>query len=130
MRATARARLLSSLWALVIAAGLLYPAPPGPSSGLPEWMPTVAHLVLFLVLAWLLVPAQGEAPGRRRWAVACALAFAYGGLLEVAQIWIEGRGAEWLDVIMNGVGAVLGAAGATISASTVRQSSEYRADES
>ena len=112
MRAPHRARLSTLLWALLIAAGLLYPNPPDAGGGLPAWVAAAAHVVLFLVLAWLLVHAQGASPTGRRLAVALALSVLYGGLLELAQIPIEGRAMEWLDVGMNTIGALLGVAAA------------------
>jgi hypothetical protein len=68
----------------------------------------VAHVVVFWALArsWLAAVDAGAGWRGRAWAVIGA-AILYGGLLEIAQSVISGRHAEGLDVVADGVGAVL-----------------------
>lgn len=61
------------------------------------------HLLAFVVLAWLGLKAYP-----RRVAAALIGLFAYGGLIEILQIFIPNRSADWTDLVANGLGLLLG----------------------
>lgn len=108
-----RAHLATAGWALLTGLGLLAPEPQLARAGTPpEWLPPVAHLGLFVGMAWLLcrsLGAMGGGPLRRRQAAAAfAIAVLYGLLLEVGQLGIEGRDFDWWDLVANGIGALAG----------------------
>jgi uncharacterized protein YfiM (DUF2279 family) len=71
-----------------------------------------AHLVLYATLAWAYLRGLtgGGAATRRMAALAVALAALYGASDEFHQSFVAGRGAAWLDVGIDTLGAVLGAA--------------------
>lgn len=95
------ARILTLVLALTIAALTLMPHPPGPQ-GIPG-MDKFVHLVAFALLA---MPMAYASPARWRTVALCVLA--YGGLIEIVQP-VTGRGAEWLDLLADGLGAFGGA---------------------
>ena len=116
MRSPLTAHVLTAGWAVAVAVALLWPDPtPDGMTSLPVWVTAAAHVVLFLVLAFLLAGSLRAARKPRPLATAFLLAFAYGMALEVAQISIEGRGAEWGDVVMNGLGGLGGVLAAWVS---------------
>lgn len=90
---------------------LLIPDPAAAIGGVPGWAPSAGHLLLFLVLAFLLARSLRASSRPRPLVTAFGVAFCYGLVLELLQIPIAGRGAEWLDVVLNGIGATAGAAG-------------------
>ncbi|MCA1764868.1 MAG: VanZ family protein [Desulfobulbaceae bacterium] len=61
------------------------------------------HLLAFAVLAWLGLKAYP----RHAAAVLIGL-FAYGALVEILQIFIPSRAADWTDLIANILGLLLG----------------------
>jgi hypothetical protein len=119
------------VWGVATAGLLLAPGSSLPGSGLPETLETAlelgAHLVLFLVLAYLaghgyggyggsvgpLEPAGSkelagltDPVGRRSRVFAAVLAYCV--LLEILQIAVPGREFEFVDIAAGWFGAVLG----------------------
>ena len=79
----------------------------------------VGHLCEYLVFAWILVQVvrasphtnRGASPGVAAISVGAWLyATSYGGLMELLQVALPWRGADWTDALMNALGAVLGVA--------------------
>ena len=66
------------------------------------------HFAAFLALS---VSANLAAERKRQlaWPLATAL-LAYGALIEIAQIWIPGRDASWLDLLSDACGIACGVA--------------------
>lgn len=113
MRAFLTTHLPTASWAVLTAVGLLWPDPsPEGMDSLPDWTSTAAHFILFLVMVLLLGRSLKVAHRPRPLVTAFVLSFAYGLALEAAQVSIEGRAAEWQDVVMNGLGGLAGAAAA------------------
>ena len=76
------------------------------------------HMVAFTALAF--VATLGFPISRaRRALVLCAL-LAFGGLIEVGQLWVPGRSADWADLLADAVGVASGAtaAGLLLAASS------------
>jgi len=61
------------------------------------------HLLAFSVLTWL-----GGKAFPRKLALVMAGLLAYGGLIEILQSLTPTRSAEWLDLLADGVGILLG----------------------
>ena len=81
----------------------LTPKPPhGAESGLDK----VAHLLTFMALAFSGCLAFPASRGTRT-ALPFAL-LAYGGLIEVVQLFVPGRSAEWGDLLADGIGIAFG----------------------
>lgn len=104
------------LWGAVTAAGLLAPQSSFESaSRFPDWVPAAVHFVLFFVMVVLV--------GRRLYAIgsswpvlgAVVVAFSYGALLELGQLAVPGRAFEPEDLLMNGLGCLLGAVAASFN---------------
>lgn len=101
-----RARLAG--WAFAAYAAALFVVAVLPLSG-----PVVGggdklhHLVGFLVFALLL----GWARPRLGWLAAWGIATLYGGSIELVQLFLPWRSAEWLDLGADALGAALGLAG-------------------
>ena len=93
----------ASLALLVLS--LMPPAPHMPSTG---WDKS-NHMLGFAVLAVL---GHAAWPGRT-WIVLAGL-LAYGGLIEVLQSFTPDRFAEWGDLLADGVGLLIGKAGAVL----------------
>ena len=76
----------------------------------PEHIDKVAHVCMYLLFAWLLVQVIRATHATESvyllWA--WIYAFSYGLLMEVLQFFLPWRGASAMDVVMNGLGAVLG----------------------
>jgi VanZ family protein len=115
-RRSARRRLWTAAavgWALLVA--LLLAAPVGALVGhhrfhLPEWLEAradkVAHGGLFFVTAFFFHRARsGSERGSGDLVLALVLAVAYGGLTEIAQLWVPTRTADWLDFVADALGA-------------------------
>jgi VanZ family protein len=66
------------------------------------------HLTAFSVLAWVGVIAWHGRP-RLRWPLALGL-FAFGGLIELAQLFVPGRSSDWVDLLADTLGIALGLA--------------------
>jgi VanZ family protein len=81
---------------------------PKPLVGLESGLDKVGHLMAFTALAFsgcLAFPATR----RTRTALLFGL-LAYGGLIEVLQLFVPGRSAEWGDLLADGIGIAFGAA--------------------
>jgi len=80
----------------------------------------LGHLVVYGLLAafvaWALEGPRGELAGGRRngasrwWALPLLLCFAYGATDELHQTFVHGRGPSPVDVLIDGLGALLGLA--------------------
>ena len=95
-------RVLLVLLLVVVSYLALTPKPPEGESGLDK----VAHLLAFTSLAlsgYLGFPASRGI----RTAVVFGL-LAYGGLIEVLQLFVPGRSSEWGDLLADGIGIVFG----------------------
>jgi len=74
----------------------------------------VSNVVMFVPFGVLGVVLLGDA--RRRWALRWVVlavvgaGFALSGAIETAQLWIPGRVSTLQDVLLNGLGGLLGAA--------------------
>lgn len=92
---------LSGLAALSFGYGALAPLPPlpGPAGG-----DKLAHLVAFAAIAF---PTAALAPRHLLWLLPAG--FAYGGAIELIQPYF-GRGREFLDLVFDGLGLIVGAA--------------------
>ncbi|MBC7180468.1 MAG: VanZ family protein [Roseovarius sp.] len=91
---------LTLILALAIAMTTLMPSSGGTSPLL--GLDKLAHLVAF---ALLVMPMSLRAP--HLWPLIWIMALAYGGLIEIVQPYV-GRGAEWADLVADGLGAALG----------------------
>jgi VanZ family protein len=114
-------------WALLTAVALLMPGDPLQETGawfdLPEWLELLVdklgnwlepwadklvHFGLFLVLAFLVRRSFYSTSSDSEGAVVKTLAvtLSYIVILEIAQIWIPGRGWETMDLVAGFAGAV------------------------
>ena len=75
---------------------------PKPLAGVESGLDKVAHLVAFTALAF-----SGHLGVPTRTALPFAL-LAYGGLIEVLQVFVPGRTAEWGDLLADGIGIGVG----------------------
>lgn len=91
--------------AVVLVLALLPPRIPMPSTGWDK----VNHALAFLALAVL-----GYRAYPRRAALLLLGLLAYGGAIELLQGLTAYRSAEWLDVVADGLGALLGLAWACL----------------
>ena len=73
----------------------------------------VIHLCEYAVFAWLLtqaIHATAHPPHVRFYLLwAWLYATSYGALMEVVQLMVPWRSADWLDAVANALGAALGA---------------------
>lgn len=76
------------------------------------------HLAAYVVLASLAVAAFRGA-GVRRWMV--LFLCSWGGLLKLAQVYVPGRSSDWLDVVANATGVVVGTAIAELARRLLRR---------
>jgi len=82
----------------------------GPLPNLPGLaIDKVGHALAFAGLAALVAFALAKLPLRRRLMSAASASTAVGGLLELVQSALPYRSAEWLDLLADAIGAVLGA---------------------
>jgi VanZ family protein len=79
-----------------------------------------SHLPHVLVYAVMAAAAVTFARGRAGLVKAAVLAFAIGGLFELAQVFIPYRTADVRDVVANGAGALLGLAFGSVVLSRLR----------
>jgi hypothetical protein len=109
MRTFLARALPAALWAALTAVALLTPGEALRRVGgwleVPEWLEPwsdkLVHLGLFLVLTWLVLrclPDRG---------VALSATLLYVVSLEVAQLWIPGRGWEVLDLLAGFAGVLV-----------------------
>jgi len=115
-RRTKSYKALALLWAFAMAALLLAP---GNSFSEVRFSETVAKLIEvgvhffgFLVLAFLAVRSapreDGSTSSKRRRVRLLTAVLAYCVLLEIAQIPIPGRGFEFTDIAIGGLGTLVG----------------------
>ncbi len=74
----------------------------------PSLFQNAMHLVLYAVLTLFWAAALAHFGRLRRWGAIGV--FLYGVMLEIAQFFVAGRYASWLDLGLNGAGVLLGAA--------------------
>jgi VanZ family protein len=80
---------------------------PKPLEGHESGLDKVGHFMAFTALAFSGYLGLPTSRGVRT-----ALLFgllAYGGLIEVLQLWVPGRSAEWGDLLADGIGILFGA---------------------
>ena len=96
------------MYAALVLAVSITPEGPDLSAGN---LDKLAHLCEYLLFAWLLVQAiratGGQDPEYRFWA--WMYATSYGLLIELIQMMVPWRSAEWGDVAANAIGAACGA---------------------
>lgn len=80
---------------------------PAPLEGSYSGLDKVGHVMAFMALSFAGYLAFPAARGTRT-ALLCGL-FAYGGLIELLQLFVPGRSSEWGDLIADGLGIALGA---------------------
>lgn len=68
------------------------------------------HALAFAGLSVLALFAQTEGSTRRRQLLAASVSIAVGGLLELVQTALPYRSGEWLDLVADAAGAILGVA--------------------
>lgn len=112
-----RWRFLTLAWATIIALLTLLPAYQLPP--MPEWelfsFDTAAHAGVFAALALPLRRWWRAAGGRWSFVGTFAIALAYGALIEWLQTTMHlGRHGEWSDLLSDGLGALVGAALASL----------------
>ncbi|MDR1274250.1 MAG: VanZ family protein [Odoribacteraceae bacterium] len=100
------------LWATVIFTLCAIPSSSFPSTrvAIPH-ADKIVHFFMFLVMSVLLHgELRSRARLRRAWACVITIlaCVAYGGLIEVLQDRYFQRGGEWLDLLADAVGAVIG----------------------
>jgi VanZ family protein len=98
-------------WAAAyVALGLVEDLPGGEALGLGGWFDGLAHLGATALLASLILvwrQAVGDGLGTaRRWALVGSLAVGVG--IELLQTRVPGRSFEWIDLVADLAGAVLG----------------------
>ena len=72
-------------------------------------VPQIVHLGTFAGLTFLCAWAlQPLASIRASLVVAFVVAFTFGGLVELIQLFIPGRDSDLSDVVLNGIGALVG----------------------
>jgi VanZ family protein len=79
---------------------------PKPLEGFESGLDKVGHLMAFAALAFSAYLAFPSSRGMRT-AVLFGL-LVYGGLIEVLQLFVPGRSAEWGDLLADGIGIVFG----------------------
>lgn len=114
---TSLRRLAAALWTLIVVVLLALPGDELPDPGPWDWLDKPVHAVLFGIHFALL--ARALAGGRRRLLAALASA-AFAVVMEVAQLWVPGRGWEWWDLAAGFAG--IAAAGVFLAGPRARLS--------
>ena len=96
-----------AIYAAAVFVGSIIPATPKLSTG---HLDKVAHLCEYLLFAWLLVQAIRASRVQERAYLFWAWMYAtsYGLLMELIQVIVPWRSAEWGDALANTVGAAVG----------------------
>lgn len=102
----------ASLGALIVVILYLALKPVTPSDMSTGW-DKLNHALAFCALA--LTACFSAPPSPRRLLLAAALLLGFGGAIELMQLRIPGRDAEWADLLANTVGVVAGMLLATMS---------------
>ena len=97
-----------SVYALAVLIVGVIPLPPvGPQ--IPSF-DSVEHGLEYILFSWLL--ARAQLASGRAWAQAMRRAVlgavVYGGVIELIQVFLPYRNAEWLDLAANGLGGWIG----------------------
>lgn len=113
MRDARLAGRLAWIWAGVVLAFAVVPTHEVLSSTVGDGetvMTQIGHFVEFAVLAWLVATWAGvrTASTWRAAVVAWIAAVAYGGLIEVLQVPLSYRSAQWSDLAIDAAGAAAG----------------------
>ncbi|MEI6312947.1 MAG: VanZ family protein [Bacteroidota bacterium] len=100
-------RMLTNLWAFFILILCVIPGKDLPSSNIWQ-IDKVAHFILYLVFAFLLLASATNTLYKTQWIVlACCLI--YGFAIECMQgLFLPDRFFDWYDVMANSVGAIVG----------------------
>jgi len=107
-----RLERLTALWRLVFWIGattvtVLSLLPQSALPPLPDINDKIEHASAYLALALVAGPAWPRLADHARTAIALIL---LGGAIEIAQLWVPGRSAEWGDFAADTIGVVLGVA--------------------
>ena len=100
---------LFGLYAMVVFILSVIPVPEKIQPKIPS-IDKIEHLVEYFFFGWLLMRAQfASGVGRTRagWTATFA-AIGFGVMCELIQIWIPYRSAEFMDLVADGIGGVLG----------------------
>ena len=94
------------LAALVVIVGYLALSPTPPKTIDLGW-DKLNHAFAFTALAFC--GMLGYAGSRGTQSLACLALLGYGGLIEILQLFVPGRAAEWADLLSDGLGIACGA---------------------
>ena len=97
---------------LIVAVGYLA-LTPNPPGGVDTGWDKLNHMLAFTALAFCAVLGHPSAR-RTRTVLLCAL-LAYGGSIEIAQLFVPGRSAEWGDLLADAIGIACGAVVAALA---------------
>ncbi len=79
---------------------------PQPPAALTSGWDKLNHALAFAALAWSACLALGDSV-RWRWSAVAGL-LAFGGAIELVQLFVPGRAGEWSDLLADTVGIVIG----------------------
>ncbi len=114
----ASAQVWSLLLVLLIAIVGYLALTPRPPEGVDLGWDKLNHLLAFATLAVCACLSAPDCGARHRWLLVGLLGF--GGLIEVVQLFVPGRSAEWSDLLADAIGV---AAGAVVAAVVLRAAS-------
>lgn len=105
-----RALFLPRLWRTLLALLLLVVSvlalTPSSDHGVDLGWDKLNHISAFVALAFSAWLGFDTAPLRQRWSM--PLLLAYGGAIELLQLYVPGRSCEWGDLAADALGIVLG----------------------
>ena len=102
----APARTCRAVLALLLAVVTYMALTPKPLEGSESGLDKVGHLLAFTALAFS--GYLGFPPSRGTRAALPFALLAYGGLIEILQMFVPGRSAEWGDLLADGIGIGVG----------------------